>query len=119
LILIILELYLYPHSNPPIQPKDLFQDVPFSVLALGDTNYDKFCNAGKSIDKRLVELGGKRVLDLYCADEATNLEETVEEWKEKVFEVIVKTNEDDLIKNLKDVAIDVPEETKVNKNVLF
>mmetsp|Transcript_10156 Transcript_10156/g.16963 ORF Transcript_10156/g.16963 Transcript_10156/m.16963 type:complete len:804 (-) Transcript_10156:294-2705(-) len=64
--------------------KDLFQDVPFSVLGLGDTNYDKFCHMGKSIDKRLGELGGKRILDLHCADEGTGMEETVEKWKKSV-----------------------------------
>ena len=30
-----------------------FEGVKFSVLALGDTNYDKFCQAGKRINKRL------------------------------------------------------------------
>ena len=40
---------------------------------------------GKSIDKRMEELGGRRFLELYCADEGTgNMEETVEEWKEKL-----------------------------------
>lgn len=52
------------------------------VLALGDTNYDKFCFMGKSIDKRLSELGGERVQPLACVDEATGLEEGVEKWKE-------------------------------------
>lgn len=55
--------------------KEKFQDVPFSVLGLGDTNYDKFCYMGKSIDKRLMELGASRAVDLHCADEATNLHE--------------------------------------------
>ena len=41
---------------------------------------------GKLIDKRLVELGGTRSLELFCADEATCLEETVEEWKKKIRE---------------------------------
>mmetsp|Transcript_10155 Transcript_10155/g.16962 ORF Transcript_10155/g.16962 Transcript_10155/m.16962 type:complete len:219 (-) Transcript_10155:277-933(-) len=68
--------------------KDLFQDVPFSVLGLGDTNYDKFCHMGKSIDKRLGELGGKRILDLHCADEGTGLEETVEAWRELILNLV-------------------------------
>lgn len=55
--------------------------MAFSVLGLGDTNYDKFCFVGKAVDKRLAELGGERVVPLMCADEATNLEETVEAWK--------------------------------------
>ena len=41
---------------------------------------------GKLIDKRLGELGGKRLLDLECADEGTGgLEVTVENWKEVLF----------------------------------
>ena len=59
----------------------MFEGIPYTVLGLGDTNYDKFCFMGKAIDKRLNELGGKRMIDVYCADEATNLEEVVEAWK--------------------------------------
>ena len=36
---------------------------------------------GKCIDKRLNELGGKRLIELYCGDEGTGLEETIEAWK--------------------------------------
>ena len=43
----------------------MFASIPYAVLALGDTNYDKFCAMGKGMDKRLHELGGCR------ADEQT------------------------------------------------
>ena len=33
----------------------------FSVCALGDTSYEKFCQTGKDIDARLEQLGGTRV----------------------------------------------------------
>ena len=44
---------------------------------------------GRSIDKRLGELGGVRILDLFCADEATNMEEVVEDWKKKIIAAVV------------------------------
>src|SRR5581483_11762227 len=33
----------------------------FSVLGLGDTNYEHFCAAGKKIDARLEQIGAKRI----------------------------------------------------------
>ena len=60
------------------------------MLGLGDTNYDKFCHMGKSIDKRLDELGGTRVLPIECADEATGLEEPVERWKTAIFQKLLE-----------------------------
>ena len=40
----------------------------FSVLALGDTNYENFCAAGKKIDARLEALGAKRIHPLADCD---------------------------------------------------
>ena len=37
--------------------------VQFSVLALGDSNYEKFCQFGKDVDARLETLGAQRVHD--------------------------------------------------------
>ena len=68
----------------------MFEGIPYTVLGLGDTNYDKFCFMGKAIDKRLNELGGKRLIEVYCADEATNLEEVVEAWKIAVMDLVNK-----------------------------
>ena len=73
-----------------IQAKDHFLQVPFAVLGLGDSNYDKFCLMGKSIDRRIGELGGARLIDLQCADEAVGLEETVEKWKSAVFRALLQ-----------------------------
>lgn len=68
--------------------KDLYAGVNFTVLGLGDTNYDKFCYMGKSLHKRIQELGGTPILDLHCADEATGLEDVVEEWMQKAMALV-------------------------------
>ena len=45
-----------------------FPNTNFSVLALGDTSYEQFCEIGKKIDVRLEELGAKRVFDRQDCD---------------------------------------------------
>jgi sulfite reductase alpha subunit-like flavoprotein len=67
-----------------------FQHCAFSVLGLGDTNYDQFCAVGKLVDKKMIELGGTRAKDTACADEATGLEDVVEPWLDTVFSDIQK-----------------------------
>ncbi|TYZ67366.1 hypothetical protein PybrP1_010469 [[Pythium] brassicae (nom. inval.)] len=62
------------------QPSDLLAKLRFTVLGLGDTNYDRFCYMGKSIDKRFAELGAQRFYATCAADEALGLEDSVEPW---------------------------------------
>jgi sulfite reductase alpha subunit-like flavoprotein len=66
----------------------LFEDINFSVLALGNSNYDKFCNFGKNMDKRLEELSGTRTLPLTCIDDVNDFEQSVTIWCDKVIELI-------------------------------
>jgi sulfite reductase (NADPH) flavoprotein alpha-component len=42
--------------------------MQFSVLALGDTNYEQFCAAGIKIDSRLAQIGAKRLQPLVMCD---------------------------------------------------
>lgn len=68
--------------------KDTFEGINFVVLALGNSNYSKFCYCGKIIDKRLSELSGNRIMELTCVDDANDMEEYVDMWLNKVIDVI-------------------------------
>jgi sulfite reductase (NADPH) flavoprotein alpha-component len=51
----------WKHLAGPSAPK--LEQLRYSVLALGDTNYgETFCQAGKSFDRRFEELGAKRIV---------------------------------------------------------
>jgi sulfite reductase (NADPH) flavoprotein alpha-component len=52
----------------------------YSVCALGDTSYEKFCQTGKDVDARLEILGGKRVADRRDCD--VYYEDAFSEWLE-------------------------------------
>ncbi len=54
------------------------EGVEFSVLALGDSNYPKFCQCGKDFDRRLEELGAKRIFERVDCD--VDFEEGFRRW---------------------------------------
>ncbi|WP_410515155.1 assimilatory sulfite reductase (NADPH) flavoprotein subunit [Paenibacillus sp. BR2-3] len=57
-------------------------NLRFSVLALGDTSYEFFCQTGKDFDQRLEELGGQRLSPRVDCDLDYN--EPVAQWFESV-----------------------------------
>jgi len=54
------------------------EQMHFAILAIGDTGYDGFCQAGKFFDMRLEQLGAKRVFDRIDCD--IDFEEPSSEW---------------------------------------
>jgi sulfite reductase (NADPH) flavoprotein alpha-component len=62
----------------------------YSVLALGDTNYEHFCGFGKSLDSRLEALGAKRIFDRIDCN--VDFEEGVARWQAGVFEALKKVD---------------------------
>lgn len=61
----------------------------FSVLALGDTSYEQFCQTGKEVDKRLEELGAQRVFPRKDCD--VDFEEAYNAWAQGVFSAFEET----------------------------
>lgn len=57
-------------------------DLHFSVLSLGDSSYEFFCQTGKDFDERLEELGGKRLYPRVDCD--LDYDEPATEWLEGV-----------------------------------
>jgi len=76
------------------------ENLNFGVLALGDTGYDEFCNAGKMIDVRLEQLGAKRLIQRVDCD--VDFETLSNEWIDKI---IPRFNKDEKIE-LKKTEID-------------
>ncbi|TVX97893.1 assimilatory sulfite reductase (NADPH) flavoprotein subunit [Paenibacillus cremeus] len=68
--------FLYSKRAPQLE------DLRFSVLALGDRSYELFCQTGKDFDKRLEELGGKRLVPRVDCD--VDFGEPAAEWMKQV-----------------------------------
>lgn len=58
------------------------EGLHFSVLSLGDSSYEFFCQTGKDFDSRLEELGGIRLYPRFDCD--VDYDETAAEWLEGV-----------------------------------
>ncbi|MCA1203977.1 MULTISPECIES: assimilatory sulfite reductase (NADPH) flavoprotein subunit [Priestia] len=58
------------------------ENLRFSVLSLGDSSYEFFCQTGKEFDQRLEELGGTRLYPRVDCD--LDFEELAAEWTEGV-----------------------------------
>lgn len=71
---------LWEAANSDTAPR--MENVNYSVLALGDTSYDLFCQAGIDWDKRLEALGAKRIFDRVDCD--VDFEAAAEEWISEV-----------------------------------
>ncbi len=58
--------------------------VDFSVCALGDTSYDKYCQTGIDIDNQLEKLGGKRIADRVDCD--VDFDDAFATWEKNIWE---------------------------------
>lgn len=70
--------------------KQLLSSVRFAVLGLGDSNYDKFNAAAKSVQKIMKDRGARPFYDIGAADDAVGLDVVVEPWTKGVFDAVQK-----------------------------
>jgi sulfite reductase (NADPH) flavoprotein alpha-component len=66
----------------------ILENLNYSVLALGDTNYENFCGFGKNLDSRLESLGAKRILDRIDCN--VDFEEGAARWQQGVLDALKK-----------------------------
>ena len=71
--------------------KGELQNMKFSVLALGDTAFDLFCEAGKEWDQVLEDKGATRIHERVDCD--VDYEDDAEEWIEDVISIL-SSNQD-------------------------
>lgn len=64
--------------------------VKFSVCALGDTSYEKFCEVGKQFDARLEQLGATRVAERTDCD--VDYEDTYTAWFDSAMTALAPTS---------------------------
>jgi sulfite reductase (NADPH) flavoprotein alpha-component len=66
------------------------ENLQFSVLALGDSSYEFFCETGKQFDARLEELGGTRLYPRFDCD--LDYDEPAAEWLQGVLSSLEETH---------------------------
>ncbi len=77
---------LWEAANSDAAPR--LDNVNYSVLALGDTSYDLFCQAGIDWDNKLAALGAKRLFDRVDCD--VDFETPAEKWLSEVIPLMAE-----------------------------
>ena len=91
--ILLLSISTYGEGDPPDDAWEMwdaiveggghdFSNLTFAVLALGDTDYDLFCEAGKRFDEAFEKQGGTRLIPR--VDCNVDFEEPADQWIESV-----------------------------------
>lgn len=105
--------YEFLHSKRAPQ----LEDLRYSVLALGDTSYEFFCQTGKDFDKRLEELGAKRLTARIDCD--VDFEEPAAEWMNKVMNSLSEATASPVIAGSAATAVSTGAESEYSRSNPF
>ena len=72
--------YLYSKKSPNLA------GTCYAIFALGDSSYEKFCQAGKDFDTRLAQLGATSLLERIDAD--VEYQTIADEWLENLTQIL-------------------------------
>ncbi|KAH3826136.1 hypothetical protein DPMN_128029 [Dreissena polymorpha] len=76
------------HLKKKTLKNDYLSTLNYTLLGLGDSNYTNFCNCGKTLNQRLLELSAKPFYPPGWADDAVGLEVVAEPWIENLIPAI-------------------------------
>jgi len=93
--LLLLVMSTHGEGDPPADAEALYKLIGsdraprldalgFAVFALGDSSYPDFCQTGRDFDRRLEELGARRLLDRVDVD--VDFEPAEDAWRERILE---------------------------------
>jgi sulfite reductase (NADPH) flavoprotein alpha-component len=117
----------YGEGDPPDNARNLWsflkegkavrlESVEYSVLGLGDSNYQKFCQCAKDFDQRLENLGARRVHPRSDCD--VDYEEPFQKWLEGVLLALERSTSKAEVGP--SIQISVPQQTSYSrKNPFF
>ena len=94
---VLIVVSTYGEGDPPQPATGFFEfmegrkapkleGVRFAVLALGDSTYEYYCQAGKKLDQRFEELGAQRLTDRVDCD--VDYDDAAEAWTQAIVEQI-------------------------------
>ncbi len=83
----------HDEGEPPVSARKFYRQLfdsnmaelkglKYAICGLGDSSYDQFCEAGKSLDRRLAELGAQAVIPRIDCD--TDFSEQAVQWIRQV-----------------------------------
>ncbi|KAJ3508725.1 hypothetical protein NMY22_g16521 [Coprinellus aureogranulatus] len=73
-------------------PEDIFEGLPFAVLGLGDSSYERFCWAAKLLSRRMNSLGATEICPRGEANEQDQLgiDEVLHPWTETLLKTLLQ-----------------------------